>query len=356
MTASASMQAAATAGGCEVENRKGRARWVSSSRSAAEPGHVAAQHADRLGQRAHLDGHPTVQPEVVDGAATVVAQDARGVGIVDQHRGTVLLGRLDDAGQRRDVAVHAEDTVGDHEDQPVGLTGIGVPARARTREDLAQRGHVLVRVDLAPRLREAHAVDDRGVVEGIADEEVALARDHRHDPGVGGEAGPEHERRLDALELGQVALELLVERHRAGDGAHRPGAHAVVAGGPGGGLAQARVVGQAQVVVGGEADDLAAVDLAGRTLGRGHLAQRSVEVLLTQRGDLVGQEGQRVRTSQAPVQQHLAAVARAGRLEGGLVVGEGEAVGDGRADVQARLQHHAHLVPGLVHLAAVDAA
>ena len=37
ITARASIQAAATAGGCEVENRKGRARWVSSSRRAEDP-------------------------------------------------------------------------------------------------------------------------------------------------------------------------------------------------------------------------------------------------------------------------------------------------------------------------------
>ena len=33
----ASRQAAATAGGCEVENRNGRARWMRMSRSACEP-------------------------------------------------------------------------------------------------------------------------------------------------------------------------------------------------------------------------------------------------------------------------------------------------------------------------------
>ena len=35
---------------------------------------------------------------------------------------------------------------------------------------------------------------------------------------------------------------------------------------------------------------------------------------------------------------------------------EREAVGDRRADVEPRLEHHRHLVPGLVHLPAVDAA
>ena len=57
----------------------------------------------------------------------------------------------------------------------------------------------------------------------------------------------------------------------------------------------------------------------------------------------------------APVQDDLARVAGAGRRERRLVVAEREAVGDRGRDVQARLEHHRHLVPGLVHLPAVDA-
>ena len=42
-------------------------------------------------------------------------------------------------------------------------------------------------------------------------------------------------------------------------------------------------------------------------------------------------------------------------LEALLELGVGEAVRDDRRDVQPGLEHHRHLVPGLVHLAAVDA-
>ncbi len=88
-------------------------------------------------------------------AAAVVAEHARGVGIVDQHGRTEVLGRLHDAGQRRDVAVHAEDAVGDHQDEPVRLTCLGMSALACAREDLAKRRHVLVGIDLAARLARA---------------------------------------------------------------------------------------------------------------------------------------------------------------------------------------------------------
>ena len=96
MTRIASRQAATTAGGCEVEKRNGRARWVRISRSARGPGHVAAEHADRLRQRADLDRDPAVEAEVVDAAPAVPAEDARGVGVVDHDGRAVRLGRLDD--------------------------------------------------------------------------------------------------------------------------------------------------------------------------------------------------------------------------------------------------------------------
>ena len=56
--------------------------------------------------------------------------------------------------------------------------------RDRLPEQLAQRADVVVREDLARRLREAHAVDDRGVVERVGDDQVLLARDRRDDAGV----------------------------------------------------------------------------------------------------------------------------------------------------------------------------
>ena len=74
---------------------------------------------------------------------------------------------------------------------------------------------------------------------------------------VGGEAGLEGDGRLDALEGRQPPLQLEVQRHRAGDGAHRRRADAVLVDGLLGRLDQARVVGQAQVVVGAEVEHAA---------------------------------------------------------------------------------------------------
>ena len=139
MTRIASRQAAATAGGCDVEKRNGRARWIEDVAQVLRAGDVAAQDADRLGQRADLDRDPAVEPEVVDRAAAVAAEHARGVGVVDHDRRAELLGRLDDPRQRRDVAVHAEDAVGDDEDEAVRPARVRPALLAGLAQDLAQR-------------------------------------------------------------------------------------------------------------------------------------------------------------------------------------------------------------------------
>ena len=56
----------------------------------------------------------------------------------------------------------------------------------------------------------------------------------------------------------------------------------------------------------------------------------------------------------ARAEPDLAAVARQHRVEALLEIGEGKAVGDDGPDIEAALEHHGHLVPGFVHLAAVD--
>ena len=67
-----------------------------------------------------------------------------------------------------------------------------------------------------------------------------------------------------------------------------------LADGCGGRVADPRMVGQAQVVVGGERDQPAVVDRDDRALRRRHHPERAVEVALAQGGDLVGEECERV--------------------------------------------------------------
>ena len=142
-------------------------------------------------------------------------------------------------------------------------------------------------------------------------------------------------------------------------------------------LAQARVVGEPEVVVGGEADEPPLVHRHDRALGAAHDPQRAVEVALAQGRHLVLEEGERIGRGVvvigsdarsdiglrmvAPLRyrQSMITLPDGAGTSGGerrLVLAVVEAVGDGRRDVQPGLEHHRHLVPGLVHLAAVDAA
>ena len=263
-------------------------------------GHVSAEDAHRLAHRPDLDGDPPVQVEVVDRPPPVAPEDARGMGVVDEDGGVVLLGCGNDRGQGGDVAVHAEHAVGHDQDRPVGLA-VRPPVAARGGQELAQVGHVLVAVDHPGRLGEAHPVDDRGVVELVGDDQVRLAGHDRDDPGVAGEAGLEGEHGLHVLERGKRRFQLLVDAHRPGDGADGPRAGAEPPGGVGRRLDQPGVRVQPQVVVRGEADHLPPVDRHARPVRRAHHAQRPVEVggsqlveLGRQVGEGVGAGGHRV--------------------------------------------------------------
>src|SRR6185369_1149441 len=64
----------------------------------ASSANVSAQRTDGLGERAHLDVDATVLVEVIDGAATLAAQDARRVRVVDHHNGAVFFGDVAEAG------------------------------------------------------------------------------------------------------------------------------------------------------------------------------------------------------------------------------------------------------------------
>jgi hypothetical protein len=78
--------------------------------------------------------------------------------------------------------------------------------------------------------------------------------------GVGGEAALEHDGRLGLLELGEPALELDVDAHRAGDRPHRSRAHTVALQRMHRPFAQPRMRRETQVVVRGEVDDRPAVE------------------------------------------------------------------------------------------------
>src|ERR1700722_2162463 len=196
--------------------------------------------------------------EVIWAAATVAAKHTAGVGVVDHHDGTVSLGDLGELVDGADVAIHREDAVGDEQ----FVAGLLL--------DLLQQllcvGDVFVAEDLDLRAGEPCAVDDAGVVELVGEDEVVFAKDGADSAGVGCEARLKDDAGLDAFEGCDLFFELDVDAHGAGDSADGAGAYAILFRCCNRSLAQLRMIAEAEVVIGGEADDALAIVGADRVL------------------------------------------------------------------------------------------
>ena len=182
--------------------------------SARAAGDVAAERADRLRQRADLDVHAAVHAEVIDGAAAVAAEHAARVRVVHHHdRSRTPRRASHSSGSGAEVAVHAEHAVGDEQ---LALRRAAARAGCARAASTSLCGKTLIaaRLSRQPSMMLAWFSSSEMMTSSFVE-------DRRHGAGVGGEAALEHDGRLGLLELGEPALELHVDRHRAGDRAHR---------------------------------------------------------------------------------------------------------------------------------------
>ncbi len=174
---------------------------------------------------------------------------------VDVHQRPVTGRQLGDPVQWGQRAVHREHAIGGDE--------LGAAARVRRGLQLGlQVGHVAVGIAEAPGLAQPHAIDDRGVVEGVGDDRVLLAQQRLEESPVGVEAGRIQDGVLGAEEPGDGGFQLLVQVLGAADETHAGHAEAMAVQRVLGGLDDVRVVGQAQVVVGAEVQHAAAIGQA----------------------------------------------------------------------------------------------
>ena len=124
---------------------------------------VPAERADRLRQRPDLNVHAAVHPEMIDRAAPVLAEHPAGVRIVHHHDAPELFGQRAQLGHHPDIAVHAEDTVGDEQ---LALV------RRQLLQDFARGGRILVRKHFDRRPAQTAAVDDARVIQLVGDDDV----------------------------------------------------------------------------------------------------------------------------------------------------------------------------------------
>ena len=108
-------------------------------------------------------------------SATVLAEDPKGMGFVDEESRTVCLLVLHDLRQRCDVAFHGEHAVDDDE------------LALAVRHEL-QLLFEIVRVIMSKlerlAVRKAHAVDDRGVIHLVEDRDVVSIKQAGQDTDV----------------------------------------------------------------------------------------------------------------------------------------------------------------------------
>ncbi len=202
--------------------------------------------------------------------------------IVHEDHRVVLFAEGHDLVQLREVAVHREDAVGDHEAK--ALVSV-------LDELLLEVAHVRVLVRVLHRLAEAHAVHDRGVDEPVGDHDVLVGEDRLEDPGVRVEAGREQERVFRPEELRQAVLQLAVDVLRAADEADRR--HAVPAAVEPGmrGREHVGVRGEAEVVVRAEVQDFLGRSARGELdLDLGPLRRVDDPLLLEEAGGFQGFE------------------------------------------------------------------
>ena len=220
-------------------------------------GRIGAEGSQGLSQGAHLHQDPVPEAQLRHHAGAVGPPHPGGVGLVHHHHGVVALGQLHHLPQRRDVPVHAEDRFGDDELPRVG---------GRIFQQALQVLHVAVAVHRHRRPREPAAVDDAGMVQLVAEDQVVFLHQRGDDSHVGLVSAVEHQRRFGSLETRDAPLQLLVRGHVARDQPGRSRAAAVAVQRLPGGFLQRGMVGEPQVVVGGEVQHLPPVEADGGVL------------------------------------------------------------------------------------------
>ena len=132
-------------------------------------------------------------------------QHAGGVRVVHHKRQAVATADARQLRQARHIAVHAEHGIGD--DKPLART---FPHNLRL-----QVRWVVVGVNYCARPRQAAAVNDAGVVEGVAEDMAFCAAQSADDAHIGRIAAVAQQGGLAALEAGQQVLQPHMGAHVA---------------------------------------------------------------------------------------------------------------------------------------------
>jgi hypothetical protein len=207
--------------------------------------HGATLGPQRLAQRERRDDVVlTRQAGGVQQSPAAVAADPQRVGLVGHEHRLVPGTDVSELGHRGSVAEH-------------GVDGLDQDDRAclgAAREEALDRPDVVVRHHLHGRAREPARIDHRGVHVRVGDDQRVAVGQGRHGGEVGVVARGQRERRREAGEVRQPALEVFVHAERARHQARGSRAGAVPPGSVDGRRDHVRMPTQPEVVVAGEVD------------------------------------------------------------------------------------------------------
>ena len=226
--------------GGEDEARCIRADGVAAG---AARGDITAHHAEALGESA-IDDVDAVHHAVAFGdAAAARTVQADRMHLVEISERAICLGEVADGGDRRDMTVHRIDAL---EDNDLGCPG------GHLLEQLLEMLDVVMAEDVLLAAAPADALDHRGVI-------LLVGEDHqpRHESLQGGEGRivgdigrGEEQRRLLAVQIGELGLELHMIVSCSGDIARAARARADLLDRLMHGVAHNRVLAHAEIIVG----------------------------------------------------------------------------------------------------------
>src|SRR6185437_3679600 len=139
------------------------------------------------------------------------------------------------------------------------------------------------------RFAQADAVDDTGVIERVRDHRIALVEQRLEQTPIGVETGRVQDRVFGAQEARKPVLELLVNTLCAANEAHGSHAVAEAVDPPVRRLSQRRMIGQAQIVVRAQIDDLAVARSDRAALRASQDSLALVQALFSERGPIGAQ-------------------------------------------------------------------
>ena len=223
---------------------------VGTCNEAADAGHA-------LRERTYVEVHGVHAAELLGSSASVLAEEAEAVGIVDHEAEIVFCLECGDLVQDTHRAGHSVDALGDEEHSAAVLVGL----LAGPGEDPFAVDDVVVAVFVLAAGVETDAVHEAGVALGVIDDDVVPVGDGVYGGDDALVAEVEEEGVLLLLEVGEHLLQLLVIPGMAG---HHAGAHRIceapLCGSLGVGLAHLGMVGQSKVVVEAPIEDFLAVE------------------------------------------------------------------------------------------------